>query len=238
MSPRRIRPEKKLVEKIENPAELAETLRERLERHQNKLIGGALVFFLIVAGGFGYGAYKASQERKAEAEYARIVRNWPGGRAANQEALSSIVGELEKYMDWFGSADASRNAQLDLGKGCYDLGRYEEALKWSRMALERSGNDRGMRLLARYQTALALEALRRYDEAKEMWTTLGAEGDESLRREVEWRLGMLAMVQGDHGRAVEHLEKALKTEGSYPGEPLIQTGLAEAKGKVAGGGGS
>ncbi len=232
MSPRRIKPERKLIGKIENPSELAETLKERIEKHKSKLITLAVVFLLIVAGVFGFDTYNASRERRAEADYAGIVKRWPEGEDASPKALEPVAVELEKHIEEFGTVISSRNAKLDLAKACFELERYEDALKWGKEVLNESGRDRSMMLLARYQVALTLEAVGKSDEALSYWTALRTEGDRSLTREVEWHLGKGATRRGDYGKAVEHYENALRAEGTYPDEPLLRGDLALVKSRI------
>lgn len=232
MSPKRIKPEKKFVGKIESPSELAETLKERIEKHQNKLLISAVVCLLIVAGVFGFNSYNSSRERTAEASYAGIVKNWPEGEDASPNALEPLTVELEKHIAEFGTTISSRSARLDLARACFELGRYEDALKWGRKVLDESSRDRSIMLLARYQVALTLEAMGKPDEALTYWTALRTQGDMSLTREVEWHLGKSAMRRGDDGKAVEHYENALRAEGIYPGDPLLRGDLALAKSTV------
>ena len=232
MSARKIKSNSRIIEKLELTPTRAEKWRAWIEEHQSKLILVVLGFFLGVAGFGGFTYYSSSRDRQAEAEYARIVNAWPSGESATPQALEPIASELERLVAAYGSSPAARNARLDLAKAYFQMGRHEQALKWSQQAMEAVGADAGLKNIVRYQLALTLEALGRADEAAGQWQMLQGEAGSGFAREAQWHIARSYSRKGDYSKAMEHYEKALKAEGAYPGEPLLQGELAQVKAKV------
>ncbi len=232
MSAIKAKSNKRIIEKLELTPTTAEKWRAWIEEHQSQLVIVVLGLFLGLAGVWGFTHYTSSQDMKAQADYARIVNTWPSGDNAMPQALESLASDLAKFLADYGSSTVARNAKLDLARVYFQMGRHEEALKWNRQAMEGAGSDGGIGNLARYQLALTLDALGNADEAVRHWQVIQGEQGSGFAREASWRVAEFYTRKGDFPRAMEHYEKALKAEGAYPGDPMLQNGLALAKSKA------
>lgn len=232
MGARKIKSEGRIIEKLELTPTRMEQWHAWIEENQSKLFLVVLGFLLGVAGYGGLTYYSSSRDRQAGAEYARIMSAWPAEESPSPQALESLVSDLEKFLVDYTGSSSSRNAKLDLAKAYFDMGRHEQALNWSQQAIEAIGADSAHGNIARYQLALTLEAMGRSDEATGQWQVLQGEAGSGFAREAKWHMARSYSRKGDYSKAVEQYEKALKAEGAYPGEPLLQSELAQAKAKA------
>jgi len=141
---------------------------------------------------------------------------------------------LEKFVASYGSATPAVDARLDLSRACFQLKRYDEALKWGQKALDEMPGAHGLKAVVLYQVALTLEAMGKSEEALKQWSALKAEGIPGVGREVEWHLAKLHAAKGDLPKAVGHYEQAIQASGSYPSTSILEQELASVRAKMGG----
>jgi predicted negative regulator of RcsB-dependent stress response len=202
---------------------------EWLEANRN-LVGaataGLFVLFLIV---LGVQSYLRSQESRAGERYAQVIRQWPQDLSgADEQTLSRLIADLEQLVREHDGRTAAWLARMDLARVLYQVRRYEDALGQSQRVLD-GASDKILRSMARYQTAVTLQAMGRSEEAIAHWTAMKSEGAIASEREIHWKLGALHGVRKEYPRAIEHLEAALKAGGDYPSSQLLEDQLAVFK---------
>jgi len=220
---------RKNPEKIEEIRSLSQRAKGWAEAHPVPVVGTVVGIFVVLALAWGINSYMHGKDARANADYAKVFRQWSAEKASDPQEWEKLIPELEKFIKEHEGGIPARNAQVDLAQAYFQTKRYEDALKLDNKVLAElpAGND--LRILTRYQLASTYQALGKADEAMAQWTTLKQEPISGMVREVNWHLARLYFAKGDFAKAVEQYEEALKTEGMYPGAPILQEEMATAK---------
>lgn len=212
-----------LFEGLVEPVSLRDRLQSWLETHVQAVVGGVVVLVLIAATAWGIDTYRTSREKKAEAEYTRLLNAWlsPTGPKENE----TFVEATGKFIREFGGTHAALNATLDLARAAFELKKYDDAVMYSKEVLDRAPSGVSLKMLARYQLALALDASGQADQAVEHWTALKNEVHSGLVREALWRLARYHAAKGDVPKAIQLYEEALQATAAYPPNALLESEL-------------
>lgn len=207
----------------------AQRAREWIEENRNLLggvVAGMLVLFLLVLGAQ---SYLSSRESQAAERYAQLLRQWPADLgAADDQTMEKLIPDLEQFIREHEGRQAAWLARLDLARVFYQLRRQEDALGQNQKVLD-GARDPSLKGMARYQAAVTLQAMGRFEEAISQWTAMKNESSLASERELNWKLATLHAARQEYPRAIEHLEAALKSGGDYPASQLIEDQLAGLK---------
>lgn len=230
---KKIKVPKKSTTVEDKTGDLLDSLRTWSQTNARWLIGGGVGLFLIFVIYWGVNLHRESSERKAQQAYAQIIEQWPEGESADAAKYEKIVPELEKMIRENEGTRVALDAQVDLTRALFELKRYDDALKWGQKVQgEISSADNDLETTIRYLLANIYEKLGKTDEAAAQWTALKTKDPSALNREIYWRLAQIYQKKEQFKEAVEQYEKALETPGGYPGETLLQEGLAFSKSKT------
>jgi predicted negative regulator of RcsB-dependent stress response len=219
--------------RLSNPPDWSERAKDWLDLHYREMTGAVLVLFLLFIGFYGYRSYEAGKGRRAQAAYATAIERWPSGDSSDPKQFEPVAAELEKLANRYQGTEAALNARLDLSRADFRMGRYEDSLKQAEGVLREISNEHDLEPLARYQVALAYEALGKTDQAIEQWDLVRSKGMSGLGREADWHLGRLYSGKQEYAKAAEAYERALQAPGSYPNTALIEQNLDAVRTKVA-----
>jgi predicted negative regulator of RcsB-dependent stress response len=211
--------------------------REWIELHFTKILMGLGALLLVVGMVWAFNAYSASKERRARLDYAVVTQNWPADENNTRQTWEKVITGLERYLKEHSGTPPVVDAQLDLARAYFQTQQYENALQWTKKVLDQSPGNQGLKLLAQYQLAPALEALGKTDEAITLWNALKTKDSPELTKEADWNIARLYARKGEYAKAVEGYDAALKASGSYPNPALIQDELASLKLKMEASGG-
>ena len=232
MGAKKIKISKKEVLKARKAEELAQIpvlSKQWIEERSTKIFSGLGVVLLLLGAIWGFNAYGASKEQRARLEYARVLQNWPAGENTDLQAWQQIIPALETYLSEYSGTAPANNAELDLARAYFQAQQYENALKTSKKVLDQRAHEQNLKFLAQYQLAFIYEALNKTDEALAQWQALTGNEASGLSKEAFWNMARLYARKGDHAKAAEYCESALKAPGAYPNPALIQTELASLK---------
>jgi len=204
-------------------------VREWLEANRNLIggfIAGVLILFLIA---LGVQSYLKGQESRAQERYAQLMRQWPKDfSTADDQTLEKLIPDLQKFLQEHDGREAAWLGRLDLARVFYQMRRHEDALAQNQIVLDGT-SDPMLRNMAHYQAAVTLQALGRPDQAIVQWNAVKGEPSLVSERELNWYLASLYVERKDHPKAVEHLELAIKADGDYPTNQLLEDQLAGQK---------
>lgn len=221
MGAKKIKVKKKPTEKAEEILSFTDRLLEWGRANVAYLagaVGGIVLVTLVV---WGVGLYNQSKERSAGRDYARLTADGPVD-PRNQEALKARLDAFTAFLEEHRGTGAAALAMVDMARLLEEAGRHEEALQWYDRAAGEIPEGSSLDLAVDYGRALTLEALGRVDEALAAWSGLAVKADDGLKRECLWHQARLAAQKGDREGARGYYDLALKTEGAYPGDGLLQ----------------
>lgn len=226
MGAKKIKIAKKDALKKEETALFSERVKDWLNDHYRVLGGIVIGVFLVLILAWGFNAYGEAKERRARGDYAQVLKTWPDEDNADPKAWERVAPELEKFIGEYEGTRPALNAQLDLSRAYYQMGKYEESIKWGTRVLEKLSSKDELGPLAMYQLAMTYQASGDIDRALEQWSALKAQGFSENSREIDWYMARLYAKKGDQAKARDHYEQALKASGSYPGTAVLEEELA------------
>ena len=210
------------------------TFYERAEvlarEHPYRVFGGLGVLILVILLFWGFSVYGNAKEKSARAAYGQLIASLPRNETVmDGKKWEEAVPQLEDFVKTHRGADSAVNAKMDLARAYFAMGRYDDALKVEREALDQLPAAGSLKALVHYRMALTYQALGRTDDSIAVLEDLSKQGLAGLDREICWRLARLYADKKEYSKAVEQYDKALKEPAGYPPVPLIQQEMAAVK---------
>jgi predicted negative regulator of RcsB-dependent stress response len=213
---------------------LTEQWKEWGDAHINQIGGAFAALLVILAIAWGWNAYGNAREARARTDYSIVLKGLPSEDATDSNAWEKVLPELEKFVQEHQGTRVALSAQLDLSRVLFKTKKYEESLKEAEKVFSSVGQGDALRPLARYQAAMSAQASGNVDIALAQWQALRQEGFPGIDREIDWNLAKLYLKKGEPSKAAELYEKAINTQGDYPGTGILQEELASVKSKTQG----
>lgn len=233
MSFTKIKGSRKRFEASEELLSFSQRASDYARENPHWIIAAVAGVLLIMGIVWGVNSYREANERRARAEYFKIIEEWPTNDITDYQNWDHLVAELQKFSEQHQGTQPALNAQFDLAQAYFHMKRYDESVKAAEAVLKETPPASSLRPLVRYHLALTYEQVGNIDAAMEQWKSLAGSGLKGFEREVSWHLARLYTVKKDYAKAVEQYEAALKAEGSYPSAHRVQQDLEMAKLKAA-----
>jgi len=233
LSAKKIKGSKKRFETTEEIVGLSQRATDYARENPYMIIAAVAGIFLLLGIIWGVSSYRQANERRARAEYSKIMQGWPANDFAGHKDWDKLVPKLQDFIKQHQGTQPALNAQLDLAQAYFWMKRYDDSAKVANTLLNETSAENPLRPLVRYHLALTYEEMNKIDDAITQWKDLAKAGVKGLERETSWHLARLYADKKEYTKAVEQYENALKSNGGYPSTQQIQQELEMAKLKTA-----
>ena len=230
MGARKIKPVRKLQKKPVLPADTTfERARKWAEKNYVIIIGASAVVLFAVVSIWGLSAHAHSRQARARSDYGMLISRLPAEGKGAPADWEKLIPDLQKFIAGHKGTAPALDARIDLAKAFFETGRYEDAVKTGKEALDLAPSGHGLRPLILYQLGYAYESAGKLDEAASQWTSLKQLGMRDLEREADWNLGRISENKKDFTGAIEMYQMASQAPGDYPPASLVDQKIAGIK---------
>ncbi len=235
MSPKKADKKKLLKEPDEF---ISTTMRAMLWLKRNSRLVGSSALILVVIGIaiWGWGVYQNRREAQAQELFSQAYKIYTRALEASEESTSrGLMNQAaEKFLSTvkeFPGTRAAWMATLYRGRADYNLGRYDEAIKEFRGAVDSvpKGDDGTLKGLSLQGLAQAYVAKGECDKAVELLRDLRNQARGAFGTVADWELGKCYEVQGKIQEAISVYQALSAIVGQPLQREMIQARLNALK---------
>ena len=201
------------------------------EEHRKLLIGVAVGLLVIIVGAFAYNTWQNSRDREAAEMLGSILTTFEQGQLAEALDGTADTPGLIEIADRFGSTATGNLATFYAADALYQLGRFDEALKYFE-SHDAGGDILGASALAG-QAAVHEQQGHNAEAAQLFRRAADAYDSPATTPDYLMSAGRNYEAAGDAAEAAEVYQQFLDDYGDTPNATLVEALIARAE---AGGG--
>ncbi len=217
------------VRKSEETVKVPEQVMSWVQARRQWFLGAGIGLLMVLVMVWGFSSYEQVRERRAQMQYAHTLGKLANQQNPDAQAWAPLIAELKSLCEQYRGTRAARTAQVDLAQAYLVTGQYDQAVVWDLKNLHDLRANPAAQMIARHRLVMSYRAMDKLDEALAECATLQGLTVPGFNREVQWLMGQLFAAKHKPDKAVEHFQKALELEGTFPADGIIQAGLAQAR---------
>ncbi len=235
MSPRKVDKKKLLKE----PDEFISTTMKAmlwLKRNSRLVASACLIVVVAAVAIWGWGVYQNRREAQAQELFSQAYKIYSRALEASEESTSrdlmnQAAERFSGTVKEFPGTRAAWMARLYRGRADYSLGRYDEAIKEFRGAVDSvpKGDDGTLKGLSLQGLAQAYVAKGECDKAVELLRELRGQAGGAFGTMADWELGKCYEVQGKIQEAISLYQALSAVVGQPLQREMIQARLNALK---------